>query len=443
MRQKPNNDYSQALDFLYSFIDYERDHKWSYDSGHFNLDRVRTFFEALGNPHCHGWFVHIAGTNGKGSVAAMIANSLSSEGFCTGLYTSPHLVSFLERIRIDGRMITPEELVEDVNRIRSVTERFPGLTFFDVWTGLAFDYFAHSSVDVSVIEVGMGGRLDSTNVITPAISVITSISIDHRGKLGDTLSEIALEKSGVIKHGIPVVSAPQEPEVLNVLEEKANEIGTTLTLVGRDIKFHQINNGIYYSGLLWDFDRVKVPLTGNVQSLNAAVALASLEILASCGYNIDPGSARTGIETVQWPGRLQIIAKEPYVIVDGACNPEAMSAVCEFVSSIMPRDKTIAVVGMCKDKEVKQVLGILAETATKFVFTRVENPRAMNVEEMAELSPESVETWLEQDSKDAVEKAVSLAGRYGLVLVTGSLYLVGEVLKCYGIMVPCTYDVTH
>ena len=164
-------EYRSALDFLYSFVDYERNEKWKYNKGHFNLERVRQFLDALGNPHRCGWFVHVAGTNGKGSVSAIIANTLLTAGFHTGLYTSPHLITFRERIRLDGFMISPYELIEGVNRIRKTTERFPGLTFFDVWTGLAFDHFARRSVDASVIEVGMGGRIDTTNVITPVVEL--------------------------------------------------------------------------------------------------------------------------------------------------------------------------------------------------------------------------------------------------------------------------------
>lgn len=425
-------EYRAALNFLYSFVDYERSSKWKYDGNHFDLKRMLALLKAVGNPHKRGLFVHVAGTNGKGSVSAMIASALRESGLVTGLYTSPHLITFRERIRIDGVMISPEEVIAGVNRIRKPAEDQGGLTFFDIWTALAFDHFAKRNVDVSVIEVGMGGRLDSTNVITPAVSVITSISLDHRGKLGDTTTNIAVEKGGIIKTGIPVVSAPQEEDVASILREKAGETGSEMIMVGREVCCEKIHGGIRYHGRLWELERVSVPLQGSFQLENAAIALAALEILASQGYPVTPETSRRGLEKVRWPGRLDVISTCPAVMVDGACNIGAMHTVSDYVAERSSRDQTVAVIAICRDKEVGQVLEILGEAASRFVVTQVNNPRAMPVGDLAKLVPSNVGYTIIPDPVQAVSEAVSQAGKEGFVIVTGSLYLVGEIMKHYG-----------
>jgi len=432
--------YSEALSFLYSFIDYEQRPGWKYDTEHFNLDRYSAFLDALANPHRVGTFIHVAGTNGKGSVSAMIASSLQEAGLKTGLYTSPHLITFRERIRINNMNISHEEVVLAVNRLKDTAEHFKGLTFFEVWTALAFDYFARSGLDMCVMEVGLGGRLDSTNVIIPEVSVITSISIDHRGILGDTPEEIACEKAGIIKHGIPVISAPQDDGVLRILEAKTLETASRFIVIGHDVRHEIVNGGISYSGTKWSLDRVSVPLNGVMQFENASVALAALEVLSDRGFPVDENSVRRGIEHVRWPGRLQYVSENPTVIVDGACNTAAMKAVHAYVSAITPREQVVALAAMCSDKDIDDVLGILGKTAARFVLTQVSNPRAAHAEELAARSPENVDRLVEKNPERALERAVSMAGRNGLVIVTGSLYLVGEVLRLYGVME--TDDVT-
>lgn len=424
-----DSEYNEALDFIYSFVDYERNSNWKYDTDHFNLSRVKKFLHTLNNPHKKGWFVHVAGTNGKGSVAAMIATTLTQSGYKTGLYTSPHLITFRERIKIDGSLISKNDIVDGVRLIKNAVKQNEELTFFEVWTALAFDYFVRKSVDVSVIEVGIGGRLDTTNVISPAVSVITSISMDHRGKLGETVEEIAYEKAGIIKPGITVVSAPQSGKVTQVLEKKAKEAGSKIIRVGRDVKYFEDGGNMIYSGLKWKLDKLNIPLAGSVQHKNAAVALAALETLASEGYSITPESARRGIENVRWPGRFQTVSVKPEIVVDGACNISAMMAVREYLKGKNSKDKIVAVVGMCSDKDVDQVLEILSQAVSRFVFTQVDNPRALSACELANRSLEAKKNIVEIDPINALTKAVSMAGNDGLVIVTGSLYLVGEVLK--------------
>lgn len=427
--------YRDALRFLYSFVDYERNNGWKYDDRHFNLDRVREFFHAIGDPHTKGRYVHVAGTNGKGSTAAMTASALTAAGYRTGLYTSPHLITFRERIRIDGVLISPEEVVEGVERIRLPLSRFPGLTFFEVWTGLAFDYFVRKKIDVAVIEVGMGGRLDTTNLITPEVSIITSISMDHRHALGPTIERIAAEKAGIIKPGVPVASALQEPAVLAVIDGAAREQGSPLVVAGRDTTFRVHDRLIDFEGLRWTMKNVPIPMPGAFQAENTALALTALEQLAGRGFSLTPPVVQKGIEAVHWPGRLQTIHRNPGVIVDGACNIDAMRKVAAHLGTLKPREKTVAVFGICQDKDVEQVLQVLGEAVSRIVFTRVQNPRALAADRIGAHAPSGLSKTVQPDPVAALGEAMEIAGPDGLVIVTGSLYLVGDIMKHMGIAV--------
>lgn len=422
------NEYRAARDYLYGFIDYERGSAWKYDGRHFDLARLRSLLAALGNPHSHGPFIHVAGTNGKGTVAAMTARALTLAGLRTGLYTSPHLVTFRERIRVDGALIPREAVVEHVRRLRAAVGNEPGLTFFDVWTALAFDRFASVETDAAVIEVGMGGRLDSTNVVTPVVSVITPVSLEHVGKLGNTIAEIAAEKAGIIKQGVPVVIGPQHPDALQVILAAAKEKDARAMLAGRDFTWSAAGDGIDYRGLSWALDAVKVLLPGAFQRENAATALAALETAADAGLAITPEYAREGIETVRWPGRLQQIGESPAVVVDGACNPAATAVVRDYVRSRTGRDNVVAVIGMCDDKQAGEVLSILGEAVGRLICTRAGNPRELPPDELALHAPDNVSVTVEPDSLKALERAEQDAGPDGLVVVTGSLYLAGTVI---------------
>jgi len=385
--------YDNALGFLYGFIDYERSSRWKYDDEHFDLGRVKRLLADLGDPHRRGRFVHIAGTNGKGSVAAFVANTLVRAGYRTGLYTSPHLLTFRERIRIDGVMMSREDVVEGVERIRG---------------------------------------LDTTNVVVPDVSVITPVSMDHIGILGDTLAVIAREKAGIVKPGVPVVSAPQVPEALDVIRDISSGKGSGLTVTGTDTRFGIRDGRLWYEGIGWRLDDIAVPLQGMMQFENAATALTVLETLADAGYRIDSGTAKKGVETVRWPGRLHRVASKPEVLVDGACNSAAMEEVCRYVSGQSPRERTVAVIALCRDKEAGKLLSLASACAARLVLTCVDNPRAMAPGELAALVSTDTAVTVEPTVEKAMREAVLLAGKDGLVIAAGSLYLVGEVLRLYG-----------
>ena len=427
--------YREALEYLYGFIDYERTVGWKYNGIHFSMDRVRSFFHALGDPHLKSPSVHLTGTNGKGSTAAMVASALAANGHRVGLYTSPHLISFRERIRVDGTLITPEEVIAGVERIRPIAGQFSGLTFFEVWTGLAFDYFVRKKTNVAIVEVGMGGRIDTTNVIIPVLSVFTRISVDHRKTLGNTIAKITSQKAGIIKPGVPVVTAPQFPDALRIIEDTARDLGSPVVLVARDVAYRRHDRFIDYRGVDWQTDNIAVPLPGAFQAENAAVAVTVLEQLASRGFVMLPDAVRRGIETVSWPGRLQTVRTMPRVIVDGACNADAMREVRDYLLSLGPKKNTVAVFGICRDKDIDQVLQILGKAVSRFVITRADNPRAVDAGDLAGRIPPGIPVSIQPDSAAALEEAKALAGSDGVVIVTGSLYLVGEIMKYLGIPV--------
>ena len=325
--------YQQALDYIYSFIDYETMHQ-PRAAAHFDIRRMDELLARLGNPHLSGRTVHIAGTKGKGSTAAMIASALTAAGYKTGLYTSPHLTDIRERFRIDGELIPEEALIELAEKLKpevaAVNEKaaYGTLTTFEVMTALCFLYFAMQKVDFQVVEVGLGGRLDATNVVKPELCVITTIDLDHTDVLGDTLAQIAAEKAGIVKPGVTVVSSPQAEEAEKVIAETCRRNKSRLISVGKDVTwkgqgFKNDRQLIEVSGRLASYS-IASPLLGYYQQPNTATAVAALEALVEKGCKITREDIVGGIEKVSWPGRFQVLGREPLVIADGAHNPAAI-----------------------------------------------------------------------------------------------------------------------
>ena len=322
--------YQQALDYIYSFIDYETMHR-PHDAASYDLRRMDELLVRLGNPHLKARTVHIAGTKGKGSTAAMIASALTASGYTTGLYTSPHLIDLRERIRIDGQLISEAELISLVEKLKPEVEAvnrkasFGKLTTSELLTAMGFLYFALKGVDFQVAEAGMGGRLDATNVVMPEVCIITSINLDHTDVLGDSLAEIATEKAGIIKPNGAVVSSPQTDEVAEVIEEACLKQGARLVRVGSDVTWQELafdenRQSLRVDGVLASY-RLSLPLLGCYQLENAATAVAALEVLAGRGFHISRASIIAGLRQVSWPGRFQIVSRSPLIVVDGAHNP--------------------------------------------------------------------------------------------------------------------------
>jgi len=449
--------YDEALAYLHAFPDFERG---TAGEEILTLDRMRRLLELLDHPDRAYGIVHVVGTKGKGSTAAMIASCLRTAGYRTGLFTSPHLVDDRERIRVAGALIPPNaltEIVDDtlrpaVDRLRATGERTP--LHFELQCALAFEYFRRDGVQVAVVEAGLGGRLDATNAVSNvAETVITTIGYDHMAVLGDTLDLIAAEKAAVVRPSGRVVSAPQPPDALAVVERVCYEREATLSLVGRDWRVedvveHTDETVFDLSGPGMRYDRLNVPLTGAHQAINAAVAVAALSDLRRDYPRLDDTALRRGLAATRWAGRLQIVACDPLVILDAAHNRESAAALAGALQRLYPGQSFVLVVAVFRDKSVRDVLTSLLPLAAHVVVTAADHPRALPSADLAAatraLVDENRESWLDRgvlEARDsgilierapsvaeALERARALAGPTGRVLVTGSLRAVGEAM---------------
>ncbi|QLH75495.1 MAG: bifunctional folylpolyglutamate synthase/dihydrofolate synthase [Methanomassiliicoccales archaeon] len=397
------------------------------------LERMREVLTALGNPERSFRCVHIAGTNGKGSVCAMLDSIFRETGLITGLYTSPHLVDFCERIKVQGEMIKREEVAELVKVVRETIERpdFPKgrrLTFFEVTTAVAFLYFRKKGVQMAVLEVGMGGRLDATNVVNPDCTVITRISLEHTHFLGDTLAKIAYEKAGIIKEGVTVITAEEDETALRVIDAIARDRSAPLLVAGRDIDFKLIGKG--WEGIevkLGSLDKtVKVPLIGGFQASNVAMACeCAIEALSKVG-RIDEIAIVKGLSKVQWPGRIEVASWSPRVIFDVSHTPDGAKVVADELKELH-KGGWVLVIGVLNDKDLEGICKTFGSLATKAVATSPRTKRAYPADTVArELLNYCDEVTIESDVGAAIERALMIREPEQAVLVTGSLYVVGE-----------------
>lgn len=405
------------------------------------LDNSRLLMKLLGDPHRRFRSVHIAGTNGKGSTAAYLASLLRIAGLRTGLYTSPHLVSFTERIRINNVPISEARVVELARRVRSayLTARLPtgqgalNPTFFEVTTTMAFTYFAEEGVDIAVVETGMGGRLDSTNVVTPLLSVITNIDLEHTEFLGTTLEQIAAEKAGIIKPGVPVVTGVVQPEVITVIETRAREAGSPLYRLGKDFSADEVSGreagqDFVYQGTTGARERFSIPQLGRYQVDNACLALAAAECLQTAGIALTGEHIRTGLAQARWEGRLERVAVRPDIYLDGAHNPASATVLARTVAE-MKRSyrKTILVMGILADKDWRGIAAALLPLADSIIVTRPAYSRALDTERLAaEAGAGGAQVSSAPTVVEALAAAQAAAASDDLILVTGSLYVVGE-----------------
>jgi len=439
-----------ALEYLFSATDYEKMQRVRYNADTFSLDRMRRLLEALGRPERDLVSVHVAGTKGKGSTAAMLHAIAMAAGLKTGLYTSPHLVDIRERIRIGSEDISSGALRRLIEVARPHIERFRAAgdppTFFEIFTALAFRHFADAGTDLVVAEVGLGGRLDATNVLAPEVSVLTAISIDHTYQLGDTLRAIAAEKAGIIKPGVPVVSQPQPREALEVIEEACRTAGAPLLVIGREVTYEWAPaseagraGGRRRGGRLAvrtpqaTYDGLFVPLMGEHQALNASAAIAAAERVRPLAGWLTPETVRRALGEVRWPGRMEWLQGRPDWLLDGAHNRASMERLTEGLSRHFPGRPMVFVFASAADKDVDGMLTVLAERAgdAPVVFTRTDNPRAADPADLAarfgRFGGEACETTANVSA--AIAAARRLAGTEKLVVVCGSLYLVGEAKR--------------
>lgn len=392
------------------------------------LDRMSQALALFNHPENQFPSLHIAGTNGKGSTAALLHNILQQAGYRTALYTSPHLESFTERIRVGQQEIAQAEVVSLADEVwqRTAEANVP-LTFFEFITVMAFIYFARNRVDVAVIEVGLGGRLDATNVVTPLVSVITTISKDHEAYLGPDELSIAREKGGIIKPRIPVVCGKMSEPVVKLLREIAQAVESPAYFLGTAFSFLLKNEQLFdYIGIKQNLSHFAVALRGRHQLANASLALAALE-LASEHFPVPEDTLRRGLETVRWPGRLEVMSERPLVILDGAHNPEGVCALADELLELRQGRKIRLLFATMADKEWQLMLGTLAKLADEMIFTRVAMERSADPELLAKNIPIPVPNRVIPDSQTALAALLDSAQPDDIVVVAGSLYLLGEV----------------
>ena len=432
-------DYQQSIEYLLALVDHERytpatpRQKRIYD-----LRRMSGFLELLGGPQDRAHTVHIAGTKGKGSTAAMVDSVLHSAGYATGFYSSPHLHTFRERIRRNSLPVSEETFAALASELAPISRRLENetdlgaATLFEFMTAMAFQCFANESVDFQTIEVGLGGRLDATNVVTPEVCAITSVSLDHMAILGDTLAEIASEKAGIIKPTVPVVVSPQESEARQVIIKACHDKGCQAIQVGQEVTWQSGSadstvQEVEVLGRLSEYN-LRLPLLGEHQQENAATAIAVLECLIERGHDIRIDSIENGMAAVSWPCRLEVLGKAPFIVADGAHNVYSMETMLATLRKFFDYRNLIIVVGFSRDKGVAGMLNALAPVASLAIATRSRHPRSLPPAALAEQMQGVGIRNVEQ--ADTVADALCLAGKWAgpgdLILGTGSLFVAAE-----------------
>ncbi|MCD4824534.1 MAG: bifunctional folylpolyglutamate synthase/dihydrofolate synthase, partial [Phycisphaerae bacterium] len=438
---KPIRGYDSAIRFLHSQTDYEQMLRVRYNRDTFSLDRMRLLLKKLGNPHQKIRSVHIAGTKGKGSTATMLASMLQACGHSVGLYVSPHICDVRERISINGQKVPRTQMTKLIAKAAPHVERMKGdkPTFFEIMTAMAFSYFKEQAVDIAIVETGLGGRLDSTNVLEPEVCGLTSISMDHTHQLGGSIEDIAREKAGILKKDIPAISVPQDPAAKRVLKKVAANSKASLLFTGDDIEFsYRVESsrqeGCHTRICLTTphsrFEHLPVPVLGEHQALNCGLALALLDQLKKNGVEIDDELAIKGLASVDLPGRMELIRDNPRILVDGAHNAASIRALMRGLGQHIPYDSMVMIFGCAADKDVRGMMEQVSTGADKIIFTRASNAnRSADPHDLAEIYTELSDGRVAQVAEDLTE-ALSIAhgavSREDIICICGSFYLVGE-----------------
>lgn len=423
--------YTEAIKYLDSFINYEKLSSYDYKTS-FKLDRVRFLLELLGNPQDGIKAIHITGTKGKGSTAAIASSILISAGFKCGLYTSPHLFSFRERIRINGEPISEEEVAALVGEVKNAVEKSKDkeFTFFELYTAAAFLYFKMKKIDIAVIEVGLGGRLDATNVVRSLVSCITPISLEHTRQLGSTIREIAEEKAAIIKENSICISAPQADEALLVISEECRRKKARLYELGKNIFCKSLaadDNKEIFSvfGIFGEYPNLEMRLLGEHQIINAATAVGAIEALRFYDVVISSEAVREGIANARWPGRLEIIGRKPFIVLDGAQNKASANVLKKAIKRLFKYERLILILGFSKDKDISGICEELEEIADEIILTKSKIPRAIDPGALKNYI-KNRKTHLTDSVSEAIALSTEISTANDLLLITGSLYVVGE-----------------
>jgi dihydrofolate synthase/folylpolyglutamate synthase len=392
------------------------------------LETIKSILNDLGNPQNRFHSIHVAGTNGKGSVAAALSSILQESGYRVGLYTSPHLVRFNERICINNRQISDDAVVKSYRAVQKAHHGKRQPTFFELTTAMAFYEFGRQAVDWTVIETGMGGRLDATNIIHPAVSIITNISMEHREYLGNSLAQITREKAGIIKRATPVVTAIRQRHAKSVIQQIAAKKSAPLYILGENFKARHLRSGGFtYYGIENTWHHMRSALLGNYQVENAALAIAACELLNKNKAVISENNIRNGLIKTRWPGRLEIVSDHPMIILDGAHNLIAARKLARFLGNNLAHRPITLVVGILNDKPYKAMLKSLLPVCSRLVITQAKIDRALDTRQLFDVVKNKIsDVRMISDVAEAVAQAVATADSNEVVCIAGSLYVVGE-----------------
>ena len=422
MAKRETLTYNEALEYLYGLQKY---------GIKFGLNKTVNLLKHFGDPHRGQKYIHIAGTNGKGSVAAMLESVFMESGLKVALYSSPHLVRFTERFRINRREITPDEVTGLTRELQRLIDPAVPPTFFEVSTAMALVWFAREKCDLAIMEVGMGGRLDATNVIRPMVSVITNIALDHQAYLGRRILDIAGEKAGIIKRGVDLVTAARQPSVLRLFQSVCDAKKAKLWRVGKDMRYRKGSSGLDYLGILKRFRNIELGLKGDFQHRNGATALATLEVLERKGLKVSARDITEGLRHPYWPGRAHVISRDPLIVLDGGHNPAAVRVLAASLGSEFRYRRLILVLGIMKDKDIAGVLNAILPKADHVIYSRPAYDRAATPEEIQEKGrPFAKPGEVVPTLKKAIARAKDLASPEDMILICGSLFTVGEAMTC-------------
>lgn len=414
-----DSEYKKELSWLYGLQKY---------GIKFGLSKTSNLLTAFGNPHHGQRYIHIAGTNGKGSVGAMLESVLMKSGYRVGFYSSPHLASFTERFRINREFMGQDDAARLIEGFRKIANKKEPPTFFELTTAMALTHFYDHKTDFAIMEVGMGGRLDATNIITPMVSIITNIGLDHKGFLGNTILDIAREKGGIIKRNIALATAATQPSVIRLFESICRQNDAPFWRVGSDVRYKRSPNGLFsYYGIRNRFSGLKIGIKGRFQYRNAALAMLALEILQSKDIFVPDEAIKFGTNDIMWPGRVEQVSSDPFIILDGAHNPHAMSSLSKSIRDDFNYDKLILIIGIMADKDIAGIIKKIIPMANIVIFTKPDYYRAEDPHRLLKMAkkfkkPGEVHFPL----SSAIERAKELAGKRDLILITGSLFTVGE-----------------
>ncbi len=447
--KKIEQQYQQALDYIYSFIDYSLTRNLRYSVEKFNLDRMKQFLQLIGNPQVNFKSIHVAGTKGKGSTCAMLTSILSNGGYRTGFYSSPHMIDFTERIRVGNQRIPKQRLVKLVAWIKPYVQRIPELTTFEIITAIAFKYFSDEKVHIALVEVGMGGRLDATNVILPVLSVVTPISHDHMKILGSTIEKISEEKAGIIKKKIPLVIASQKEIARKVLigtaiknyapvfdsEQLIRLENTQKSLDGQSFCVKKIVEDYFIDRKI--IPRIKgkefyIPLIGEHQLSNAKTALVSILLLNDLGFEITVDQIDKGFRKTNWQGRFECISKKPLIFIDGAHNRDSFRKFNTTLQEYFVGLQKILIFGASEDKEVEFMLKIIRKTVDKIILTRTDHPRAIEVDELKKVTEKlKIKSIYSESVEDSLQIALKLTNEDTVIIATGSIFIAGAIKRIW------------